>query len=274
MSENYQVSQGSSLTIDVEMRDSDSEPVTDYTGSEDLVCSVWPGDARGVTFSPVAEWTTVSPDPNVISITITDEQTANVEPGRYQLLLKIDDAGEIVDAFACTVTVTLVAGVGVAPRTYTSYDDLLRYGRSWLKQLQTSDDQLGFAEQQGRARTKLEDIAHAHYRGGSLATYVGGYSGGPRIWPGRSAWLQEQLDAGYLMVTDQVKELCAKFALAEVCRGQIGTGDSASAYARLARMYESEANYLASCLIIGIDSNSDGVAETTIDCTFVNASYS
>jgi hypothetical protein len=55
MSENYQVSQGSSLTIDVELRDSDSEPVTDYTGSEDLVCSVWPGDARGVTFSPVAE---------------------------------------------------------------------------------------------------------------------------------------------------------------------------------------------------------------------------
>ncbi len=49
------------------------------------------------------------------------------------------------------------------------------------------------------------------------------------------------------MVTPRFREAAAKKALAYICEGQVGLNDSASAYARLAKMYHSQADYLGTC---------------------------
>src|SRR5205823_3343718 len=135
-----------------------------------------------------------------------------------------------------------VAGRAVAPRTYCDYSSLVKYGRSWLRQLQTDDDETGFAEQLGRARSWIDDLAHAHYRVASMTMIVGSQAFGPRRTGARSTWLQEQLDADALMLTDQIREAAAKKALALICEGQAGTSDASAAYSRLAKMYHGMAD--------------------------------
>jgi hypothetical protein len=159
------------------------------------------------------------------------------------------------------------------PRTYCDYRALLRYGRSWLRQLQTDDDEAGFAEQLGRARTWIEDLAHAHYRVASMAMVVGSQAFGPRRSGARSTWLQEQLDADTLMVTDQVREAAAKKALAYICEGQVGTSEASMAYAKLARMYHSQADSIATYLTLSLDTNGDGFPDINIDCSCTDPMY-
>ena len=182
-------------------------------------------------------------------------------PGTYSGLTRITPPGQDPqDGYAFTLEIEPFAGTDVVPPTYGPYADLLTYGRSWVRQLSSDDDQSGFAAQRGRARTWLEDIIHAHDRG--------------QFWGGgvvRSRWLEEQLAAGAMIVDDQVREAVAKKALAYICEGQIGLGDERGQYARLARMYHGQADYLASCLTIGLDSDGDGLADTAIDLGWIDA---
>ena len=72
------------------------------------------------------------------------------------------------------------------------------------------------------------------------------------------------------MVTDQVREAAAKKALAYICEGQVGLGETAGQYARLARMYHSQADYLGTCLTLSLDTDGDGYPDTNIDCSCTN----
>src|SRR5262249_26067117 len=90
---------------------------------------------------------------------------------------------------------------------------------------------------------------------------------GPRRSGARSTWLREQLDADTLMVTDQIRECAAKKALAFICEGQVGPSESQAPYARLARMYHSQADYLGTCLVLSLDTNGDGFPDVNIDCS-------
>src|SRR5438067_2285520 len=149
MAENYDVSVGSQLVIDATLRDGDGNPLSGYTGSEALSTVVWPGANRAVAFTPLTIWTT--PAVGLIAITITGAETATLSPGRYDLLTRVADGAEWDDGYFATLTVTGFAGTGVAPKEYVTYADLLQFGRSWLKELQTDDDQAGFAQEVGRA---------------------------------------------------------------------------------------------------------------------------
>ena len=167
---------------------------------------------------------------------------------------------------AALSTFSRAPGTESQPATYCSYADLLRYGRSWLRQLQAGDDEAGFAEQLGRGRSWIEDLAHAHYRVASMTLVVGGQSLGPRRSGARSDYLIAQLAADALIVTDQVREAAAKKTLAYICEGQIG-GEKSEKFARLAKMFHSQADYLGTCLSLMLDTNGDGFADITIDCS-------
>lgn len=272
----FQCSQGAALSIDVTLRDTTGAVVTGYDGTQPLLATLWPGGTRASSFSPTAVW--VIPASGTIEIRLTEAETLTLGPGEYQLLLRLQDAGTWVDAYRCTVDILAGAGSTIAPATYPldfsdAYSQLLKYGRSWLKELETDDDEAGFAEQMGRARTWIEDIAHAHYRVGVMTPMAGGVGLGPHLTGMRSKYLTDELAAGHLLVTDQVKECAAHYALHLICKGQVGVGDSAKAYAGLARMYLSEAWALANCLNLGIDTDGDGQAEINIDCSSVNVMY-
>jgi hypothetical protein len=253
--ESYSVSQGSSLAIDVQLNDSAGTPIVTYSGSEPLATTVWPGGTRAASFSAATAWT--NPALGTIRIAISAAQTSGLAAGRYQLLTRLTESGLIVDAYSCVIDVLRAAGMDAAPKTYCDPAWLFRYSRGWLRTIQTEDDEAGFAEQLGRARTWLEDVAHAHYRVANIA---------------RSVWLQEQLDADKLMVTDQVRETVAKKALAYICESMLG-GGSSNDYGKLARMYHSQADYLCSCLTLQLDTNGDGYSDVTIDCTSTNPLY-
>jgi hypothetical protein len=271
--ENYQLSQGSAVTIQAVICDSEGNPVTGYTGSEILTTQIWPGASQPISYSPDTIWT--APSSALIAIAITAADSAALAAGRYQIRTQITvGMADPVDAYGCTLDVLQAPGTAAAPTAYTTIDDLLRYSRSWLRQLQTDDDQAGFAEQQGRARSWIEDLAHAHYRVASMTMVVGSQAFGPRRSGARSTWLEDMLASNTLLLTDQIRECAAKKALAFICEGQVGTGDAAAAYARLARMYTSQANYLASCLTLSLDTNGDGFPDVNIDCSCTDPMYS
>lgn len=271
MSENYQVTQGAALSIDVLLRDSTGAVITTYDGSQPLAGTVWPGGTRAASFAPAVVW--VTPGSGSIEVRVSAAQSASVDPGRYQLLVRLTDSGTVVDAYGCTLDVLAAAGTSTAPKVYCDFPWLLKFGRGWIRQLQTDDDEAGFAEQLGRARSWIEDLAHAHYRVASMAMVVGGQAMGPRRSGSRSVYLQEQLDADTLMLTDQIREAAAKKALAYICEGQVGTSEASNAYARLARMYHGQADYLGTCLVLSLDTNSDGYSDITIDCSCTDPMY-
>jgi hypothetical protein len=275
--QNYSVSQGAALTIGdatypVVLNDAFGNALAGYDGSETLYAILWPGGTQAPSCSIDAVW--ITPADATVSIPITAADTAALPPGRYQGILRVQPTGQDpMDAYSFALDVLAAAGSASAPTTYTTFDDLLKYGRSWLRQLQTDDDQAGFAEQQGRARSWIEDLAHAHFRVAAMTMVIGSQAFGPRRSGARSTWLQDQLDANYLMVTDQVREAAAKKALALICEGQVGIQESAEAYARLARMYHSQADYLGTCLTLSLDTDGDGFPDVNIDCSCTDPMY-
>ncbi len=270
---NYFVDAGDKLVISpIELFDEEGVAVTAYNGAQDLIVTVWPGGTRAPSFTFTngnATWLTTTPAANTCQIILTGAQTATLIPGKYDLKLQIDDAGELVKAFDCNITIEAAPGTDTQPPTYPidpakAYNELLKYGRSWLKQLQTSDDEAGFAEQMGRARTNLEDVIHSRYRVASMVMVVGGQAFGPRRSGARSVWLTQQLAANTLTVTDKVAEYTAKRALGYICQGQID-GDPNNKYAKLARMYHSHADALAASMVVELDTSGNGLAPVVID---------
>jgi hypothetical protein len=264
--ENYRLSQGSALTIQSAIVDQSGNVVTTYTGSETLTTLVWPGGAQPSSYSPATSW--VTPSAGLISIQVTAADSTTLCAGRYQVLTRVTRSGhDPVDGYGCTLDVLQAPGSETPPTSYCSYSDLLRYGRSWLRQLQTGDDEAGFADQLGRSRSWIEDLAHAHYRVAAMTMVVGSQAFGPRRSGARSTWLEQELAADTLLLTDQIVEACAKKTLAYICEGQVGTGDKAGQYARLAKMYHSQADYLGTCLTLSLDTNGDGFPDVNIDCS-------
>ena len=68
-------------------------------------------------------------------------------------------------------------------------------------------------------------------------------------------------------MTDQIIEAAAKKTLAYICEGQVGVGEKSGQYARLAKMYHSQADYLGTCLTLSLDTNGDGFPDVNIDCS-------
>jgi hypothetical protein len=275
--ENYQVSQGGALSWTSTICDGNGNPIA-YTGSETLTGQLWPGGAQPVSYTPSVTWAT--PSAGLIMVSLTAADTAALAAGRYEFLARVQPpSSDPLDAYGCTIDILQGPGTDAVPTTYPYTQNeatalLYRYGRSWLRQLQTGDDTAGWSEQCGRARSWIEDLAHAHYRVAAMTMVVGSQAFGPRRSGARSTWLQDQLDNNTLMLTDQICEAAAKKALAFICEGQVGMGDKAGQYARLARMYHSQADYLGSCLTLSLDTNGDGFPDVSIDCSCADPMYS
>lgn len=255
----YSVNQGATLSIDVQLRDSRGIPIPDFDGSEIFTSYLWPGGNREVVANPTTIF--VNPPLAMIQIILEDTLTSTLLPGRYSLITRSLDGSRYVDVYGCQVSVVEVFGAGPTPIVYSSYQNMLDYGSTWLEQLSTDNDQTGFAEARARARTWLEDLIFAHYRTGAIDP--SGY--GAWINAGRSRYMADLLAGGGLIMTDWIVEACSKKALAFVCERQIGINDTSVVYARLARMYHGQADYLASTGRVEVDTNGDGFGDIVVD---------
>lgn len=258
----FAVRQGTALDLTVTLTDDQGDPITTYDGTEALAATVWPGGSLASSFSPQVAWR-LAPAGQV-NIGITAAQTATLEEGRYRGTLELQDpALGWLEASSWAMDVLLGPGSGKVAPSYCSFPDLLRYGRAWLRNLQTEDDDAGFSEQCGRARSWLDDTIIAGWQ-----TYYSLNLGDPgygAVLVGQgtgqlpSVWLRQQLDADALIVRDLVREIAAKKALAFICEGQLGVGEAAEQYAKLGRRYHWDAAQLCKTLRAEIDTIGPGI---------------
>jgi hypothetical protein len=267
--DNFQVIQGAARTIQVTLRDSLGVVITTYDGTQPLVTTVWPGGSLAASFAPATTW--VTPAQGTFQVAITALETAGLAEGRYQLSTILNDAGSLVQAYAATLDILPAPAGGTSPQSFVTFADLLNYGRSWLRQLQSQDDEAGFLAQQARATSWLiELIVNRWQVAWPITPGDPGYGGvlvgqNPGMLP--SKWLRDQLEANptKLMLRGLVTEIVAKKALAFICDGQVGVGEGSRDYERLARMYHAEAGSLAKTLRAEIDLNGDGWPELAVN---------
>ncbi len=261
--DNFAVMAGTALQIDVALLDSRGEPITSYLGSETLLAEVWPGGDRPAAFAAAASW--VDATLGSIVVTLSAAQTAPMAEGRYKgRLILTDTALGPLEAYLWTMDLRPAPGTGDPPKVYCDFTDLLEYGRSWLRNLQTDDDDEGFTRQCGRARSWLDELLIGAWPGSYGGTDLGSTLGW-RQGQLPNPWLRQKLDAGGLIVRDLVKEICANKTLGFICQGQVGPGEKQQDYPRLARYYHREAAQLVRTLTAEIDSNGDGIPEIAIN---------
>jgi hypothetical protein len=142
--ETYSVYRGDALPIGFTFFDANGDAqVNTYGGSEPLSAAVWPGGNRAASFAPAVAWDVAAAATG--RVTISAAQTSTLDPGDYQLVVRVTTAdGLSVAGYSCKVVVLASAGTAVEPPTYCSYDELLKYARGWLKQLANDDDESRF----------------------------------------------------------------------------------------------------------------------------------
>ena len=240
------------------------QPATGYTPDIALAATLWTGDDQSpLSPAPVAEW--LNAGAGTVTLTIPGEVTSGLEPGIYRLRLSVVDAGQTQPVYETGLQVRSSPGSATPAPIYGSAADLHTYA-PWLDQLQDLPSaQAGFREQRARARSWLEDLLHSRYRGGSCVGIGNprGWGWGYRAGQGRSPWLVAELAADHLLVTDRVREICARKAIALVCESQIGP-DPKNPYVALAARYHAQASSLATCLVAEVDTDGDGVADVVI----------
>lgn len=112
--QNYQVTQGAAksvtATLNQRLADGTIAPVTRFDGTQPVTTTIWPGGETAASFLATTTWTTYSPATNTVTFVITDAQTSSVAPGEYEGMVRINDAGSWVDAYAFTLTILPFAG--------------------------------------------------------------------------------------------------------------------------------------------------------------------
>lgn len=260
--------QGTALPIDATLRDDLGDPITTYSGSEALTAAAWPGGDRAAAFAPSVAWTS-APD-GAFRVTITAAQGAGLALGRWFATVTLEDPLEgPLEAYRFAFDVWPRPGSATAPPAYCSFADLLTDGRSWLRQLQSEDDETGFGRQRGRAREWLDALIIARWPGSS-----GGSFGGSDITTGfdlstgqagPGGYMARRLAAGGLIVGAAVAECCAKKAIGYICEGQLGPAAGSDKFAALGRHYHREADNLARSLVVGVDPGPSGVPSIVVN---------
>lgn len=261
------VAQGLSSLWTLTIRGPSGAAYTGYTGSEPLSGSVRVG--RDSPPLIVLDPTWIDATLGTIALPLPGAVTRALETGRYLVQVALADGS--ADLFEGFLQVNYSPGMASTLPVYGSYDDLLDRA-PWIATLQKNTDLAGFARQRHQARAWFEDLVHRHDRGGSgLSTdfaFVPGISfGGSYGWGwrggGKSRELQIWLDAGRLDVTAQVIDAVSCYAIALVCQRQISSAGS-DGYERAAQKWFGLAEAAAMTTTVEIDSNGDGVNDTTI----------
>lgn len=269
----YSVRRGASLPLDVQLADDQGEPITGYLGTEALACHLWPGGSLPAAATPTAIWASASQ--GRIAILVSAAQTLALAEGRYRGTLDLTDPlyGPL-EAYSFALDVLTAPGLGTIGLLYASFADMLVHGRAWLRQLQSPDDDAGFAVQLDIASRWLDDLILARYPTNNTVL-LGDPGYGATVYgvnPGQlpNQWLKAQLLAGALVIRPKVVECVAKKALSVVCKGQVGVGDAKVDYRLLGRIYDTESSAIALTLVAEICTDGTGNPSFGIPLTGTN----
>ncbi len=237
-----------------------------YTGAATLAGSVWPGDAQAELFAPTVTW--VSPSTPSVLIVATAAQTATLATGDYPVLVTVTEGGFAQKEIACYIRVTPAPGAGTAAAVYCTATDLFNE-IPWLRDLQSPDDQAGFAEARADARAWVDSVILSRLPGGNAGF-------GPRELvgdgTGQRDWIKAKLDDDGLILTDatgkQIKRAACLCAAYRVLSRQVGERGE-DTYQALGDTMRREAESILSTGLAWIDTDDDGTGELAIDLSVV-----
>jgi hypothetical protein len=249
-----------------------STPSTQFLGTDTLTGRVWAGGSTPTLFAPTVGWDADNGGyaAAAFTVAIAGTNTTGFTPaGVYRLQALATRSGQSEIILDADLEIASAPGTDTAPTFYTSLDDLLDYA-DWLTDLQTDRDVMGFTHQRARARSWFDGMIVSRWKWNSTSPTpgtpgYGGYSLYGSYDPFPSKWLRDQLGANLVIVRDEIKEACAKRAIHYVCQRQIGQGDSARDYARLARYFLRSSEELSKTIRVEIDLNGDGYADFTVN---------
>lgn len=266
---------GTDKTFRMTLYDTNGAVVTGYSGASTLTAKVWPGDDQAATFTPTCAW--ITPGSGLFSVTISAAQSA-VTPAIYRLSVTVTSGGVISPAFDGRLKILDSVGSASALATYCTYEDMRRLA-PWIGELQSEDDQAGFAEQRHLARKWLDSIIQKHYRDGGWGSYYTTFDhliDGYQKHGGHDTTLQGYLDVSGLILNSDVVETTARYAIGLVLASRLtATSDKGQVYKGLGARYMAEAKAKVSTLTVGIDTTSplDGTADLYISLATVDPIY-
>jgi hypothetical protein len=166
---------------------------------------------------------------------------------------------------------TITVGT-TAPLVYCTLRDMQKEC-SWIQQyMDQGEDEAGFLEQRGEARTWFDGLILSSWPGARVTYIQDG-------WPSNygqftliaNPWLVAGLNAGYLMTSSQRGRQCvianALYAIALVLRSQMGPTSGIEKYAGY---FMRRAQAAAVMCIAELDINGDGLADIAVPLSMTN----
>lgn len=257
-----QVFRGASAdwTFEARSRDDSGAPAG-FEPTDAIVAKLWPGGSRPPLASPAASWADAPAGRFVVSL--SDAQTADLEPGVYRILVEAKRGGKTVALIACAVEILESPGDEAAPAVYCSAEDL-EDQLGWVGQLlDLKTDSTGFLRQRKLAREWLDALILRAYGGARVDGHLSGYvdAAGPLL---PDPWLSGLLESGALVLDGpsgrRLVRACACHALHLICNAQAAGSEQMRKAAAAFRRESRKALYCAA----GIDTNGDGRPELAV----------
>jgi hypothetical protein len=246
---------------------------TPFNGSEAMAAQVSLGVDQPALLAPAIAWQSTSgggPQSGwqtaTFVVSFEDGDAVGLVPGEYVLLCTANYGGRTARLFVGYLPLIQTSGTASAPTTYGSLDDMRIYFAG-IDRLEHPSRRSQFIRERNRARTWFDLLMQRHFRASGYGISTIGYpigGIGPYRTGGINTWLQQQLDANTLMVTDDIREVVAKKALAFTLEYQFG-GVQETSYQALADRLHWEADNLAIQTTPGLDLSGSGWPELVLD---------
>jgi hypothetical protein len=239
--------------VPVALLDENGNPVTVFTTADSPYAEVWSGENTPVILSPACTWISAPLGTFVMSFNSSD--TADIAPGKYRLRYGVVSNGRTYAAQDVFLQFTESPGDATPLTSYCSYRDMVDFA-PWIADLQDANDQTAFAVERYRARQWLDRVIQRHNPmsfWNEFAIPLFGFSIGtgndlPQWnWGQTDPVLQAWLNQDLLLVSEQVTQITAKYALYLVCAAQVGPGSEKTNWQQLAADFYADAVRITQC---------------------------
>jgi hypothetical protein len=228
---------------------------------------VWAGGSGPTLATPSVFWEDAPG--GIASFDVTPDDLASLELQPYPIRIEVDRGGFWQEAWDGWLDVVAEPATAPAPYVPGTYQEMVDKGGLAVRQLLTADEGAGFLRPRLEAWQYLRQVILARYRpyGGNRGSAA--YSGFlPGYWGSIDApnpIIAGYLDSGKLLVTDQVREILARKALAILFDRQLD-----DQWSKRARREHARADLLIQSLAAGIDLTGNGFSDITINCGIFN----
>jgi hypothetical protein len=258
---------GDGATYNIQIMNDASPPTAMtgvYAGTEPLTATVWQGSKLAATPGVITPaW--VSGPLGTTTATVNGGVTGTMAVGYYKVKLEVTYQGVTSPYYGGWLSLQAIPGTATPPPTYTTFQNLLDKGGTWLPRLQESTGETSFLFEQGRARSWLDSAIVARSRvyaytfDLNYATIYGMFPWGPVESP--DYVITGYLEANDLIVTDETIEICTYKSLSLICQNRVNFDDAGDDWLRRSNYYNAQANRTLRSYRCQIDTNDDGYAD-------------